>query len=247
VVTRGGAQPLVVGGLRNVYFVRMIADATQWRLADEAMARRQAAEIATQVGAASVTVREHEFAGRRGWIALFDIADSTFAFVPGGEVTIGYDPNRFTPMAEQAADYADTARDFDLPPIREHISAMTSPARTVTVPPLLVAINAIPGDEWLYEEAIERLADGRQRLLTPDEWEHACGAGVTTLFRWGDGCPVDTDPWSARTGPHRVPNAFGLNIAQDPYDPEWTADPSVVCGGDGGSMVCGERALSCPG
>ena len=85
---------------------------------------------------------------------------------------------------------------------------------------------------------VARLAAAGQRLLTPDEWEHACGAGATTLFRWGDDNP-DSDPWSARTGPHRGPNLFGLLIGQDPYCEERTASRDVVCGGDGGSAVCG--------
>lgn len=33
---------------------------------------------------------------------------------------------------------------------------------------------------------------------------------------------------------HRRPNPFGLEIAQDPHHCEYTADPKVVCGGDGG-------------
>jgi hypothetical protein len=34
-------------------------------------------------------------------------------------------------------------------------------------------------------------------------------------------------------------NAFGLAIGQDPYRDERTADPLVICGGDGGGMLCG--------
>jgi hypothetical protein len=89
-----------------------------------------------------------------------------------------------------------------------------------------------------YEGEVARLAGLGQRLLTPDEWEHACGAGATTLFRWGDSNP-DSDPWSVTTGPHRGPNLFGLHIGQDPYCEERTAIRDVVCGGDGGSVVCG--------
>lgn len=86
---------------------------------------------------------------------------------------------------------------------------------------------------------VDRLAAIGQRLLTPEEWEHACGAGVSTLFRWDDTYPPGGDPCSTRFGPHLLPNAFGLEIGQDPYRDEWTADPGVVCGGDGGGMVCG--------
>jgi hypothetical protein len=88
-----------------------------------------------------------------------------------------------------------------------------------------------------YDDEVRRLAGLGQRLLTPDEWEHACGGGAATLFRWGDDCPPGRDPYTATTGPHREPNAFGLEIGQDPYRDERTADPDVVCGGDGGTLV----------
>lgn len=54
----------------------------------------------------------------------------------------------------------------------------------------------------------------------------------------GDSSP-EGDPWSATSGPNRGPNLFGLHIGQDPYFEERTAIREVVCGGDGGSIVCG--------
>ena len=42
--------------------------------------------------------------------------------------------------------------------------------------------------------------------------------------------------WTTR---RREPNAFALGIGQDPYRDERTADPGVVCGGDGGGVLCG--------
>ncbi|MGW1061035.1 hypothetical protein [Micromonospora rubida] len=38
-----------------------------------------------------------------------------------------------------------------------------------------------------YDDALCEAADLGLRPATPDEWEYACGAGATTLFRWGDG------------------------------------------------------------
>ncbi len=108
-------------------------------------------------------------------------------------------------------------------------------------------------------------ADGFQ-LPTADEWEHACGAGAPTLFRWGDHVPCDRYPvdlgpaetawqkdWKRSAGLlgyppegfdgvwdlHLRPNAFGLFIAFDPYQQELLAEPGRLRGGDGGSMVCG--------
>ncbi|MFC5751504.1 hypothetical protein [Actinomadura rugatobispora] len=106
-------------------------------------------------------------------------------------------------------------------------------------------------EAWLMfslADDLERMASKGMRLLTPDEWEHACGAGAATLFRWGDDCPADRYPGATMRGdgsvepdhgPHLEPNAFGLNIGQRSTLREATADPAVLCGGDGGSAVCG--------
>jgi formylglycine-generating enzyme required for sulfatase activity len=92
-------------------------------------------------------------------------------------------------------------------------------------------------DNPTLKEEIARLAGLGRRLLTPSEWEYACGGGSTTLFRWGHRYLEGTNPHSA--GLHREPNFFGLLIGQDPYRDERTSDRNVICGGDGGSMVCG--------
>jgi hypothetical protein len=78
------------------------------------------------------------------------------------------------------------------------------------------------------------------RLPSSDEWEYLCGAGTTSLFRWGDHAPCDCYPtdeteWKL----HKVPNAFGLLIAANPYQYELVVEPDVLRGGDGGGAVCG--------
>lgn len=55
------------------------------------------------------------------------------------------------------------------------------------------------------------------------------------MFRWGDVEP-DGRPHTLEVGPHREGNLFGLQIGQNPYNDEWTAEPAVVRGGDGGRM-----------
>lgn len=90
-----------------------------------------------------------------------------------------------------------------------------------------------------YDEAVAGLESIGLRTATADEWEYACGAGATTLFRWGDECPGNGYPYDHKTGPHREPNLWGLEIGQDPYKHEATTDRTVVCGGDGGSATCG--------
>jgi hypothetical protein len=90
-----------------------------------------------------------------------------------------------------------------------------------------------------YDEAVERVDRLGLRLSTPDEWEYACGAGAPTLFRWGDDTPDSGYPYDHRSGRHREPNLWGLAIGQDPYRHEWTTEPTIVCGGDGGGATCG--------
>ncbi|MEU8007282.1 hypothetical protein AB0B66_39490 [Catellatospora sp. NPDC049111] len=89
-----------------------------------------------------------------------------------------------------------------------------------------------------YGEAVEAVAALGLRPSTPDEWEYACGAGARTLFRWGDDTPAE-NPYDLPNGPHRRLNLWGLAIGQDPYRHEWTSQREILCGGDGGSAICG--------
>ncbi|MBX7223706.1 MAG: SUMF1/EgtB/PvdO family nonheme iron enzyme [Blastocatellia bacterium] len=112
----------------------------------------------------------------------------------------------------------------------------------------------------------KELAKAGFRFPTSDEWEYVCGGGAGTLFRWGDHAPCDRYPtdispaeaawrtkWVESFGKleypaegfeadfdlHRKPNGFGVQIAEDPYKMELTAEPDLIRGGDGGSVICG--------
>jgi hypothetical protein len=75
--------------------------------------------------------------------------------------------------------------------------------------------------EYVTRDAVVDDLTGRGlRLLNPDYWEHACGAGAMTLFRWGDDCPTDCYPTQRRDGLHRLANAFGLVIGHGPLPAE---------------------------
>jgi hypothetical protein len=92
-------------------------------------------------------------------------------------------------------------------------------------------------DNPTHESLSQELSRSKFRFPTSIEWEDACGAGAETLFRWGDHVPGDHSPsdqdsdWNY----HGLPNAFGLTIAQDPYQNELVAEPNVTRGGDGGA------------
>lgn len=231
----------------------------QWNDLSEEVAGRLAREIAARHDLTVVGLRDTGYAGRSHRVALFDRGGLRFALVPGGRPTLGYDAARFRPAAGQEASYADSAEEYGLPPLTEHVDAMTSPVRDVDLPAMLVAVQAWdPGeiplspddpravDEVDYDGAMAALAALGLRTTSPDEWEWACGAGAATLFRWGDDSPDDGYPVEHRTGAHRTPNLWGLAIGQDSYRYEVTTEPTVVCGGDGGVVTCSAAATRSP-
>ncbi|MFJ8039580.1 hypothetical protein ACIRBX_03580 [Kitasatospora sp. NPDC096147] len=212
----------------------------EWRAFDLPTALRTAREAAALTNGHLVSVETVEHLGRPFHRALIERAGQGFALVPGGPVTLGLDLGGWQPAPGQEEDYRRSAdqgfgRADDL---RGHLAQALSPYRTTTVPTLLVAVR---DEEYREqpEDAVTALTTRGLRLPTPDEWEHACGAGARTLFRWGDTCPLDRIPYHSPDGPQHAPNAFGLRIAHDTYTTELVADPTAVYGGDGGESACG--------
>jgi hypothetical protein len=184
-------------------------------------------------------------------------------------------------------DAARAPRDVDV--VRAHLAARVTPPRTVVLPALLVAADAVQagvaevtpdhpvvrehlrrhgppargvigvhGDGcaddddsgtyarieldrctgairrcWTagpagYDGVVAGLAAAGRRLLTPDEWEYACGLGRGTLFAWGDRMPAPGD--------EETPTGLRLG---DLYWPELTSVRAEVRGGDFGELGCG--------
>ncbi|MEU6535673.1 hypothetical protein [Streptomyces sp. NPDC047000] len=219
-----------------------LADLTfdRWRSLDLAAARRVAEEAARAAEGRVTAVDTTEHLGAPLHRVRIECHGREFALIPGGRVSLGFDLDAWEPTPEQSADYADSVEQgfghgSDL---RAHLAELLSPYRTAEVATVLMAVE----DEPLAEAPSvlrSALAARGLRMPTPDEWEHACGAGAGTLFRWGNDCPMDRIPYGDRTGPHTRPNAFGLRIAYDTYRAELTSDPTAVHGGDGGESVCG--------
>lgn len=103
------------------------------------------------------------------------------------------------------------------------------------------SIDAFRSVDKTHEQVVEEMISQGFRLPTSDEWEYVCGSGSCTLFRWGDDCPCDCYPIDDKPDWifHRIRNAFGLYIAQNPYNLEIIAEPKILRGGDGGSTICG--------
>ncbi|MFB7241743.1 hypothetical protein CW362_00520 [Streptomyces populi] len=219
-----------------------LADLTldHWRSFDLRTARGVAQEAADLVGGRVTAVESADHLGSSFHRVRIERNAQEFALVPGGTVELGFDVDSWRPTAEQSADYARSLEaGFGLgADLRTYLAQILSPRRSVTLATVLMAVE----DEKLIEfpaDTPAELAARGLRMPTSDEWEHACGAGARTLFRWGDECPLDRVPYGDRTGPHNQLNAFGLRIAYDTYRTELTSDVTAVHGGDGGESVCG--------
>ncbi|MFJ8750626.1 hypothetical protein ACIREO_15010 [Streptomyces sp. NPDC102441] len=221
-----------------------LADLTfvRWRALDAATAGRYADEAARRADGRLIRLDTSPHPGGGGHRAVIERAGELYALVPGGEVTVGFDVDAWQPLPEQLVSYREESLaggfGFETDP-RDRLARVMTPPRTVTLPTVLMAVEPRKLPE-LPALVPALLAGDGLRLPSPDEWEHACGAGARTLFRWGEGYPADVPPYGGDKGPHHPPNAFGLHIAFDVYDTaEMTSDPASVYGGDGGEAVCG--------
>ncbi|MFD4919169.1 hypothetical protein ACFWNR_38970 [Streptomyces virginiae] len=212
----------------------------RWRSLDLAAAGRFADEAATQVGGRVVLLDAVEHLGRPLHRVLVEREGRRFALVPGGSVRLGFDLDAWEPTPAQAADFAESVEEgygYGHEDLKAYLADVLSPPRTATLATVLMAVE----DEALTEPVADMpvaLAANGLRIPGADEWEHACGAGAGTLFRWGNECPLDEPSYGSGGVRHR-PNAFGLRIAYDSYGTELSGDPGAVHGGDGGEAVCG--------
>lgn len=88
-------------------------------------------------------MRWHQYVGRSHRVALFDRAGAAFALVPGGRSVLGYDGARFRATPAQEADFAEAAEEYGLPGLVEYLDGVTSPVRSVELPAMLVAVEAL--------------------------------------------------------------------------------------------------------
>ncbi|MFB8028514.1 hypothetical protein ACFQ6U_00125 [Streptomyces sp. NPDC056465] len=214
----------------------------RWRALDAASAERFAREAARGAGGRLLRLDPAPHTEGALHRALIERDGERYALVPGGEVTVGFDVDGWQPLPEQLASYREESLaggfGFEDDP-RAHLARIMTPRRTVALPAVLMAVEPRKLPE-LPELVGAFFAGQGLRLPGPDEWEHACGAGAGTLFRWGGGFPSGVSPYGGGTGPHLLPNAFGLHIAFDVYESaEMTSDPGSVYGGDGGEAACG--------
>nr|WP_146218303.1 hypothetical protein [Micromonospora acroterricola] len=217
-------------------------------------AGRTAVAVARSTETSFVGIAPHAYAGRQGRVAFFDRDNLRYALVPGGTAQLGHDPDGFVASSQQRSDFAEAVAEYNLTtPLNRFLAGTVSPPRQVFLPARLVAVQSeetdallarqedtaldASNDECGHAGLIAGLARQGLRPPTPDEWEYACAAGAASLFRWGDGYP--DGGLDAEEPFLQQPNLFGLIIGNDPYRAEFTTDPEVLCGGDGGSALCG--------
>ncbi|MEV6580743.1 hypothetical protein AB0M92_21545 [Streptomyces sp. NPDC051582] len=211
-----------------------------WRSLDRAAAGRLAREAADQAGGRVVLLDTVDHLGAPLHRVRIEREGQEFALVPGGRVRLGFDLDAWEPTAAQIADHEESRAEgygYELP-LKDYLAEVLSPVRTATAPTVLMAVR----DETLTEcpdAMADVLAARGLRMPSADEWEHACGAGAATLFRWGNECPLDEPSYGGGGGVRHEPNAFGLHIAYDSYATELSGDRTAVHGGDGGEAVCG--------
>lgn len=209
-------------------------DLESWTALSDQAAERVAKAVGREADAEFIELRSRHYAERTTRLAMFQRRGQVLSLVPGGDVRLGYDGDRFRSTPAQAASYLADAELYALPDLHTFIDLNTTPPRSVAVPALLVATEAVVMEKLTYNAVVDALAEHGERLLTPDEWEYACGAGATTLWRWGDDCPEAYQEYSD-VEPQAMwaePNSFELVFGQD----ECTAEFGVMCGGDGGVL-----------
>jgi hypothetical protein len=205
-------------------------------------------------------IRFYEMGNQRHHIAFYDYKGSQFALILGSTAVLGFDANNFFPTPQQLESWNETAEEYMITgSLNEYIIGTTTPIRKVRINPFLLEVAATEvGIESVsinekgevistslgtrsHHEIAKKIAKDNFRFPTSDEWEYACQAGTRTLFRWGNDCPANCYPGDDRCEDffNQQPNAFGLHIAQNPYELEFVSDPKIMRGGDGGGIMCG--------
>ncbi|HEV8191245.1 MAG TPA: hypothetical protein VGP82_07145 [Ktedonobacterales bacterium] len=187
-------------------------------------------------------------------VAMFAVHDVRFVLIPGYVGRLGFDSERayalLLPKSGKARHGDSTGDNL----FRDFLEWGLTPPREVILRPFLLEVQPVSWARTYQNE------EGRTVYLKParraeiaqliteegfrfpisDEWEFAASGGARTLFRWGDVLPPI--PWRRpdRRAPgtwdlDQQPNAFGLQIAQNPWNLEYCAEPDVLRGGDGGT------------
>lgn len=114
----------------------------RWAALTPAERTRTAKALAKQLpdGFAFDRVRVCKLGAHKNAVAFFTFGDSTFALIPGGAATVGYDTNReWEPTEDESESWQFTKDEYGLRgSIRQRIAKVTRRPKAIEVPPLLV-------------------------------------------------------------------------------------------------------------
>lgn len=200
------------------------------------------------------------------YIAFFDWNGAAFALIPGGEATLGYDRNNpFVLNEAQEEEWRRAMKDsVEITTFDKYANKTMTPLRRVAIEPFLIEVRTkmfgikeqqngrliierINKSEITYKvrkvshrDTLQIISRDGFRFPTSDEWEYACAAGCRTLWHWGNEYPLHCYPKECKNWNLNLkPNAFGLEIANYPYNWEFCAEPGIMRGGDGGVTMYG--------
>jgi hypothetical protein len=116
----------------------------------------------------------HRYCGREHRVARFagtgPDRDITFALVPGGEVSLGFDGESFKPSPGQIESYAQSVEKYGIGPIGAFVDTQISQPRTAQLPTLLIEIEArevgtepIAADDPAVADLVHQLRAQKQR------------------------------------------------------------------------------------
>lgn len=187
---------------------------------------------------AFVNVKRCASGDQKRCVAFFNHTGHDFALIPGGTVTLGYDPARPLPPKALLREWAKEARALtgSKEPAevlwRQYLEGQLSKLRTVELKPYLLAVNAHSKSVKTGRAERSKIAKEGFALPTADQWEFAASGGSRAVWHWGDAPPKALP----------TEHAFGLNVLQNTYVQEPLDVRGTFRGGDGGQRAHGGAA-----
>jgi hypothetical protein len=166
-------------------------------------------------------------------IAIFSWEKREFTLIPGGEVTLGFNPKQPEPPTKLLKGWKSEAREWGGEDItwEKYLTDALSPLRKVQLAPFLLAVMPdIRSAEYKTGKAQRKaIAKDGFQMPTADQWEFARSGGSRAVWFWGNN--------PSKKMPAR--NAFGLSCSSSTYFLEAIDEPNHFRGGDGGVRQCG--------
>lgn len=217
--------------------MNLLADLHNWDKSSSAQKYASCAGVAEQFQKISFhDLERFSFGDNCHDIGVFKFEEERFLLIPGGKVSLGFDPDTSQfPSDEWRAAWRTQYEEF--PPLDEELIRCMIPHHTVTLNAFLIEAESrvpeVSQPDCPFHDEVELLLDGTQwRLPTRDEWEYAYRGGSHSFFPWGNDPYPDLDISSPT-------NAFGFVFPQSSYYWEFVRNPRIMVGGDGGCTQCG--------